>query len=95
MTLLAAPIALLTTVGLGLALSQTVSAQSGDRQYCDALIQMYRSYISDPNQGRQQRAPDVGPEVAISKCRAGDTAAGIPTLEKALRDARINLPSRG
>ena len=31
----------------------------------------------------------------IEQCRAGNTAAGIPVLEKKLRDARIDLPSRG
>lgn len=95
MTRLFAPLAFLATAGLSLVLSQTVSAQANDRQYCDALIQMYRTYISDPNQGRQQRPTDVGPEVAISKCQTGDTAAGIPVLERALRDGRINLPPRG
>ncbi len=79
---------------LVLALSQAALAQSNDRQYCDALIDKYRSYVSDPNSGRNNR-PNGEYEVAISKCRAGDTAAGIPLLEKALRAARIDLPPHG
>src|SRR5476649_2143852 len=89
-----ASLAVLAIVGLGLALPQTAAAQPrpGDRQYCDTLIEMYRTYINEPNQGREQRPPNVGPEVAIAKCQTGDTAAGIPILEKALRDARFTLP---
>ena len=29
------------------------------------------------------------------QCKAGNTASGIPVLEQKLRDARIDLPSRG
>jgi hypothetical protein len=39
--------------------------------------------------------PNVTYEVAISKCKSGDTAGGIPPLEKALRDSRIDLPPHG
>jgi hypothetical protein len=82
---------------VGLALPQTAAAQPrpDDRQYCESLIEMYRTYINEPMQGRMQRPPDVGPEVAIAKCRAGDTATGIPILEKVLRDNRFTLPPRG
>jgi hypothetical protein len=92
-----AALAVLATAGLGLALPQTAAAQSrpNDRQYCDALVELYRAYVNEPMQGRQQRPPNVEPEVGISKCQTGDTATGIPILEKALRDSRITLPARG
>ena len=32
--------------------------------------------------------------VAMAKCDAGDPAVGIPILEKALKDAKVNLPPR-
>jgi hypothetical protein len=32
-------------------------------------------------------------QVAVEQCKAGDTADGIPTLERKLQDAKINLPS--
>jgi hypothetical protein len=89
-------LAVLTILGSGLALPRMASAQARptDRSYCDALIDKYRAYVYDPDQGRPGR-PNAEHEVAISQCRGGDTANGIPPLEKALRDARINLPPRG
>ena len=33
--------------------------------------------------------------VAVEQCRAGNTAAGIPVLEKKLRGAGVELPARG
>jgi hypothetical protein len=60
-----------------------------------ALIGTYEKYLVET------RDPDTkGPlradlDTAVAKCRAGDTAGGIPPLEKALRDAQFNLPPRG
>jgi hypothetical protein len=89
---------LLSAIDLGSALTPTAPTRAqpagGDRQYCSALIDKYRAYVSDPANGRNNRT-NVEFEVAISKCRAGDTASGIPPLEKALRDARIDLPPHG
>jgi hypothetical protein len=31
---------------------------------------------------------------AINQCNQGNTAAGIPVLEKALTDAKVSLPAR-
>ena len=90
-------LAVLTSFGIGLAQAQTASAQvpANDRQYCDALVDKYRADVSDPSRGHSARSPNVEPEVAISKCRSGDTAAGIPALERALRGAKVDLPARG
>jgi hypothetical protein len=69
-------------------------AQSSDAAYCRALADNYTTYVNDPNSRRPQPA-NAEVQSAIAKCQAGDTAAGIPPLEKALTNARITLPSRG
>jgi hypothetical protein len=67
---------------------------ASDAKYCAALIGTYEKYLVET------RDPDTkGPlradlDTAVAKCRAGDTAAGIPPLEKALHDAKFNLPPR-
>jgi hypothetical protein len=68
-------------------------AQSNDAKYCQALIAKYNSYLNmGQNKGQQPQGLDA--RVAIEKCNTGDTAAGIPPLEKALKDAKLDLPSR-
>jgi hypothetical protein len=57
-----------------------------DQAYCAALARAWRNYDRTGAQG-------PGPQ-AIAKCDAGDYAGGIPTLEKLLTDARIQLPPR-
>ena len=69
-------------------------AQSADAAYCQALTDKYTTYVADRNEHRPAPAL-VGVTAAIAKCGAGDTAAGIPALEKALTDAGVALPSRG
>ncbi len=74
----------------GLALSAPLAAfaQSADAKYCNALIDKYRNTVA------KTADPAAEVPVAISKCQSGDTAAGIPVLEKALRDAKVELPPR-
>jgi hypothetical protein len=60
--------------------------QSADAKYCEALSTKYREVSSF-----QSDSPEA---VAMAKCKAGDTAAGIPVLEKALKDAKVPLPPR-
>lgn len=69
-------------------------AQSSDAEYCAALSDKY-ALLLNQGQRRSGQSMNVDAEVAVAKCRAGDTAAGIPALERALRDAKIDLPSRG
>ena len=71
------------------------SAQMNDAAYCKALTQKHEIYISNMSVGRSPGAGTVDGNVAIEQCKAGNTAAGIPILEKKLRDARIDLPARG
>ncbi len=69
-------------------------AQSADVAYCKALADTYTTYVHDRNAHRPTSA-NVSEDTAIAKCGAGDTAAGIPVLEKALHDAGVALPKHG
>ena len=71
------------------------SAQTSDVSYCNALIAKYQSYVSKVEFSRTPQPGGLDGQVAVAQCRAGDTAAGIPVLERKLRDARIDLPPRG
>jgi hypothetical protein len=81
----------------GLALASTVpaSAQSNDAAYCNSLINEYQHYLltngSSHHGGAEQNAPA---RIAIDKCKANDYS-GIPVLEQELRNAKLELPSRG
>jgi hypothetical protein len=72
--------------GLGLAFP-LASAYADDASYCAALGASYREYVS------AFRA-DVNAAAAMSQCSAGNTAAGIASLEKVLTDNKIKLPAR-
>ena len=74
--------------GAALALPVIALAQSADAKYCHDLAQLYRKYRLNQN------LPSAEVPAAIAKCEAGDTAAGIPVLEKYLRDQKISLPPR-
>jgi hypothetical protein len=80
-----------TAVALPLAASMvplTAAAQSDDTAYCRALSSTVRNTIP------KTQSPTVSIPVAIAKCEAGDSAAAIPVLEHALRDAQVTLPRR-
>ena len=73
---------------VGLALGfPLASAYANDTSYCAVLGANYREYV-----GAVQA--DANASVAMSQCSAGNTAAGIPTLEKFLTDAKVRLPAR-
>ena len=84
---------------LGLCLSLTAEAQAqapaaaDDMAYCAQLSALYRRYLGNTGEGKM--FPDVTAATAMSECERGNTAAGIPVLEKKLRDARFTLPKRG
>lgn len=84
-------------LALGLCLSLTAEAQpqaaADDMAYCAQLSTLYRRYLGNTGEGRT--FPDVAAATAMSECERGNTAAGIPVLEKKLRDARFTLPTRG
>jgi hypothetical protein len=79
---------------LAAALSSTAVAQTDDAAYCGALIQKFQRYVIKTG----SHSPNTGSldgNVAVEQCRAGNTAAGIPVLERKLRGAGIELPARG
>lgn len=78
-------------VAVLLVLTAPAQAQGDDVAYCAQLADLYRRYLG--NLG-ERSFPDVSASVAIDDCQKGNTAAGIPVLEKKLRDGRFTLPKR-
>jgi hypothetical protein len=68
-------------------------AQSGDAAYCKALVAKYQQYL-DQSSKKGQQPQSVDAQAAVEKCKTGDTS-GIPGIEKALKDAKFDLPPRG
>ena len=81
----------LLVVGLCLSSMGEARAQADDRAYCAQLSDLYRRYLGNVG---ERPFPDVSASVAMDQCARGNTAAGIPVLEKKLRDARFTLPKR-
>jgi hypothetical protein len=65
--------------------------------YCTTLASLYSEYVG--NTGDQLgttynggEEADLAARYGIAACEDGDTAAGIPKLQKQLRDARVPFP---
>jgi hypothetical protein len=87
---------LLLAIGMGLSTTASAQQASADARYCAKLIGLYRTYVNNPEDPRPTfQSPVASAENAIASCKAGNTAAGIPVLEQALRDNKFTLPSRG
>lgn len=71
-----------------------VVAQTNDAAYCQALSKEYQKYYVKLN-GHEIKPGPIDGNIAVDQCKAGNTAPAIPVLEKKLRDAKVNLPSRG
>lgn len=67
-------------------------AQSSDAAYCARLSDLVIRYLGKQINGENR--PDAESLVAIDRCNHGDTAAGIPVLERKLRRADFTLPPR-
>jgi hypothetical protein len=67
-------------------------AQSSDAKYCTALVSKYQQYL-DQSQKKGEAPQNLTAKVGVEKCKAGDTS-GIPAIEKALKDAKLDLPPR-
>lgn len=67
-------------------------AQSPDLAYCEKLFDMAVRYRGKAIMGDMRPTPDM--VVAQEQCRAGNTTAGIATLDRLLRDADITPPPR-
>jgi hypothetical protein len=83
--------ALLATVLFSLPVA--AFAQSSDANYCKALVAKYEQYL-DQSSKKGQQPQGVDAQAGVAKCKAGDTT-GIPAIEKALKDAKFDLPPRG
>ena len=77
-----------------LALPGAALAQSGDAAYCQALASKYQRYVVGSSGSGKMATPNISVETATTKCNS-DAARSIPVIEKALRDARVDLPPRG
>jgi hypothetical protein len=77
---------------LVVSLPLSASAQTSDADYCKALVAKYETYVVRIN-GRSPSPGTVDGSLAAEQCKAGN-AAGIPVLERKLRDARVDLPAR-
>ena len=68
--------------------------QLADGAYCSALGAQYQRYVGDNNVQHRSQQRDATVDVAIAQC-SSNSARSIPVIEKALRDARVDLPPRG
>lgn len=67
-----------------------------DMEYCAQLVFLYQRYLSndDYSGSRSGGDADLASRVAVAKCQEGDTASGIPVLERKLRANGFTLPAR-
>lgn len=65
--------------------------ESEDRAYCGQLAGLYFRYVGSIG---YRVMPDVNVSEAVNECARGNYAAGIPVLEKVLRDSDFTLPKR-
>lgn len=64
------------------------SAPLDDAAYCAALSKTYRQTAP------KHQNPGAAVPTAMANCAAGNTAAGIPVLEQALRNGGTSVPTR-
>ena len=84
---------LLPVVAVTLAFPAVSFAQSSDAAYCSALVAKYEQYLGQDSKSGQE-PQNIAARSGVEKCKAGDTS-GIPAIEKALKDAKFDLPPRG
>ena len=84
--MLAVPFVILLPIA---ALAQSPS----DTTYCKALSAKYQRYVGDNDVKHRGMMPDASVDTAITQCQS-DAANSIPVLEKALKDAKVDLPPR-
>jgi len=65
--------------------------------YCSQLARTYDEYVGSIGPGlggfANTSAPaDIDTKVAIASCQDGNYAAGIPVLQRKLRDNRVAVP---
>jgi hypothetical protein len=77
----------------GAALASPAVAQGDDAAYCAQLAALALRYTGSAG-GQGGLRPDFTTVGAIDDCKKGNTAAGIPVLEKTLRNNGFTLPKR-
>ena len=70
-----------------------VAAQSDDAAYCTRRTELALRYTGSAG-GDGRLAPDLSTRSAIEDCNRGNFAAGIPVLERKLRNNGFTLPKR-
>ena len=78
----------------GALLPVSAVAQQADGAYCAALGAQYQRYVGDNAVQHRSQQRNATVDVAITQCST-NSATSIPVIEKALRDARVDLPPRG
>ena len=68
------------------------AAQSSELAYCDKLFDMAVRYRGKAIMGDMRPTPPM--VIAQEQCKAGNTVAGIGTLDRILRDGDITPPPR-
>jgi hypothetical protein len=66
-------------------------AQSADAGYCMALSSKYQRYVASNDPHYRTPTPSANVSNAMASCQV-DASRAIPVLEKALRDALVELP---
>ena len=87
------PSLLLVPILVGALLAFPAWAQSDDAAYCSQLGALATKYLGSAG-GNGGTRPDLDTVEAINDCRTGNTAKGIPVLEKKLRNNGFTLPKR-
>lgn len=68
--------------------------------YCTKLTTTYAEYVAGVSTemggvGVGGGQPDIDARVAIAQCQDGNTAAGIPVLQRELRNNKVDVPPPG
>lgn len=79
--------------GLLLCLPMAAAAATDDATYCKALAAKYDDLVANRGGARGATQTGIETSVALDQCKDGNPA-GIPVLEKKLRDLKIELPPR-
>lgn len=84
---------LVSVVAFAPSVGAVAQSTASDSKYCSALSEKYEQYVTESkSRGSQSRPVEVG--AAMGKCDSTDAASAIPILEKALKAAKVALPSR-
>ena len=95
--LMAAPLALAACTQTAGGPPPGMTAAQG-AAYCTKLTTVYSEYVAGVSSsmggvGRGGGQSDIDARVAIAQCQDGNTAAGIPVLQRELRDNKVEVPA--